>query len=68
MRLVLLEEPLGRLRRRQRTACRILKLHFESITIDPGLVELLERKLNTLLVLYAEIGPGAGHREQPARS
>src|SRR5262249_40919663 len=38
----------------------------ELVTVDSGLVELLDRKLNTLLILYPEIRPGARHREQPA--
>src|SRR5262249_15441553 len=62
--LVLLQEPLGCLRRRERAACRILVLDLEPVAVDSGLVELLDRKLDALLVLDPEIGPRARHREQ----
>src|SRR5262249_58205317 len=58
------EEPLGRLRRRQQAACRILILDLEPIAVDPSLVDLLDRKLDALLVLYPKIGTRARHREQ----
>src|SRR5262249_31985236 len=58
------EEPLGRLRRRQQAACRVLILDLEPVAVDPSLVDLLDRKLDALLVLYPEIGPRARHREQ----
>ena len=64
MGLVLLQEPLGCLRRRERAACRILVLDLEPVAVNPGLVELLDRKLDALLVLDSEIGPRARHREQ----
>src|SRR5262249_13731742 len=39
-------------------------LDLESVAVDSGLVELLDRKLDALLVLDPEIGPRARHREQ----
>src|SRR5262249_10264325 len=64
--LILIKEPLGSLRRRQRAACRILVLDLEPVAVDPSLVELLDCKLNALLVLHPKIGAGAGHGEKPA--
>src|SRR5262249_52101832 len=61
---VLLQKSLGRLRRRQRATGRILILDLEPVAVDPGLVDLLDRKLDALLVLYPEIGTRARHREQ----
>ena len=55
LRLVLLQEPLGCLRRGERTACRILVLNLEPVAVDSGLVDLLNRQLDALLVLYAKV-------------
>src|SRR5262249_8112853 len=60
IRLVLIEDALGRLGRRQRAAGGILILHLELEAVDAGRIERLERKLDALLVLCAEIGTGAG--------
>jgi hypothetical protein len=40
-------------------------LDFELVAADAGLVDLLDRKLDALLVLGAEIGARSRHREQP---
>src|SRR5262249_43084029 len=37
---------------------------FEPVAVDPGLVELLDRKLDALLVLDPEIGTRARHRDK----
>ena len=45
---------------------RVLVLDGELVAVDAGLVELLERELDALLVLRAEIGARPGHRKQRA--
>ena len=63
MRLVLFEQALGGLRRRQRAACQVLEFDLELVAIDAGLIELLNRQFNSLLVLGAKIrhpGPTSG--------
>ena len=64
--LVLLDQALGGLRGGQRAAGRIFVLNDELVAVDAGLVELLERELDALLVLRAEIGARPRHREQRA--
>ena len=64
--LVLVEQALGGLRGRQRRAGGIFILDGELVAVDAGLVELLERKLDALLVLRAEIGARSRHRQQRA--
>src|SRR5262249_61082211 len=46
-------------------ACRILILDLEPVAVDPGLLDLLDRKLDALLILDPEIGTRPRHREQP---
>ena len=41
-------------------------MNLELVAIDAGLVELLDRQLDALLVLRAEIGARARHGEQCA--
>jgi hypothetical protein len=62
----LIEQPLGRLGCRERAASRVLVLNLQPVAVDPVLVELFKRELDSLLVLHAEIGPGAGHGKQTA--
>ena len=52
---VLFEQPLGRLRCRQRATTRVLILHLELVAVDASPVDLLQRELDALLVLGAEI-------------
>ncbi len=42
----------------------VLVLDLELVAVDAGLVDLLERELDPLLVLHAEIGARTGHRQQ----
>src|SRR6266700_770401 len=62
--VILIEDALGRLGRRQRTAGGVFVLHLELEAVDAGLVQRLERELDPLLVLRAEIGSGTRHRQQ----
>src|SRR5205823_3609961 len=47
-----------------RAAGRILVLDLEFVAVDACLVDLVERELDTLLVLHPEIRARTGHREQ----
>src|ERR1700751_3815664 len=64
--LILIEQTLRSLRRRQRAACRVFIVDVEFVAVYAGLIELVERKLDALLVLHAEVGTWAGNRKQPA--
>jgi hypothetical protein len=64
--LVLIEQAFGGLRGGQRAAARVLVLDLEFGAVDAGLVDLLERELDALLVLRAKIGSGSRHRQQRA--
>src|SRR5262249_2819257 len=64
--LELLNQALGCLCRRQRSAGRIFILDLKLVAIHPGLVELFKRKLDALLVLGTEIRARARYREKRA--
>src|SRR5215475_3620574 len=66
VRLVLIDQAPGGLCRWQGAAGRIFILDGEPVAIDASLVELFEGKLDTLLVLCAEIGARARNRQQPS--
>src|SRR5215472_3401906 len=51
---------------RQRAAARVLVFDLELVAVDARLVDQLERELDALLVLHAEIRSGAGDRQQRA--
>ncbi len=62
--LVLIEQPFGGLRGRQRTAGGIFILNLQFVAVHAGLVELLDCEVDALLILRAEISARARRREQ----